>query len=376
MSQPIFLDKQDILTLWEMNGDRHVEEPFKNVRHFIYHYRSLHNGEYVPDMFEYNFSNKNGHASQTLDRLVDFAEFFDGKIEVNENFIRLINRLPKPTKISSTIKYFKYMNEKYPDFFNQVTQAMDEKNTLTYHENNIMAAWIALAGENKTEFKNQKIFTFMEINMHEKTTTLVKKIDIFNKFDLDKTLPFIETTLRQNEKSPAIIDAVAQYYEQNGIAHSKLEIPIVQQNEQRLFHLNMSFQPEGVMQKLNVSEKDARNILIWASYYLAEHAYHGVVTERATGEESNANYDKPITLRVITPYEHALQDAKPIYDEALHVLFNSDFLTPQKIKKLQFDRFDENMAKEFKEFIKPAKLKQELSNKLAEKEDKTPRMKI
>lgn len=375
---PIFLDKQDIFTLWDMNGDRQAEEPFKHIKKFLNYYKIEHHDEYVPDMFEYNYSNKRGntHHSVKLDFLADFAQFFDSKIKVNENFICLINCLPRDTKTSSTVKYFKYMNDKYPDFFNQVTQAMDQKNIIAYHENNIVAGWISLVVENKAQFKNQKLFSFMEIDIHEKEATLVKKINILNRFDLDKTLGILDTTLRQNEKNPAIINAVANYYKQNNIAHSKVEIPIFEVSEQRLFHLDMKFQPEGVMQKLNVKEKDARNILIWACYYLGEHAYHGVVNERTNGEEANASYDKPISLRIITPYEHALQDAKPIYDEALQILFNSDFLTSERIKKLQHDRYDENIAKEFKAFIKPAKLQQELSSRLVEKEYKNPKMKI
>lgn len=376
---PILLDKQDILTLWEMNADRHAEEPFKEVRNFLGYYRAEHSDANIPDMFEYNYSNKRSphtHPSVKLDVLEEFADFFNGKININENFLRLVNCLPKDTKISCTTNYFKYLNNKYPDFFEQVTAAMETRNTMRHHENNIIVAWVGLVHENKLSFKDQEVFEFMKDNFYEKDNTVIKKINILNRFDVDKVTPILTSILKQYDKNPAIIDAVSNYYEENGIAHTKAEIPLFEAVEHKLFHFNMKFQPEGVMQKLNVKEKDARNILIWACYYLAEHAYHGVQRERTTGEEQNASYDKPITLKIITPYEHVMKDAKPIYEEALQVLFNSDFLTPQRIKGLQENRFDENLAKEFKAFIKPAKLRQELSNTLTEKEDKAPRIKV
>lgn len=374
----IQLDKEDILKIWELNGDIDDDSPLHRITEFITPYKKLNPFVTIPYTFEFKIFLNKSHirGGLKIDILNEFAAFFDKKINIDEIFILLLNSLPKKTKNSSMTQIFKYLDLKYPEYFKEVTEAMDKSNIIKYHQDNVVNSWLILAKDKKATFKGQEIFNFIKNVIYEKDSTLSRKIIFLNNFDKEKVIPILDSILDAYDNNPIIIDAIHQYNQMNNIATEKKEIPIFNSTEKHLFHYEMEFKPEGVMQKLNIKLKEARKVSIWISYFLAEHLCPVVSRKRLIGNEIHYNYEKKISLKISTPYESAFNEAKITYSEALDVFFNSDFLTKERMAVIQLDEYNEILAKEFKAFIKPAKLKQELCDKLQVKNDKILKIKI
>lgn len=353
---PIILDQEDLLTIWKITDNDKDVEPFKSMYSFL-NYFSLANpaDSHLKNKYDYNPSTD--HNKNLVD---EFCEVYANKVKVDELFLFLIDGMPSDNNSTKINKLFEYFNKKYPDFFTQLTQAMNTKQHINYHESVFVTGWMKLAQVNRVEFKHQEIFHFIKENLFDNVSSIVKKISIIDKFDDDKAETFVKDLLVKNQSNPKIIKIAQNYLDKHHISHEKIVIPLFEESEEHLYHYHIQFKPEAIVQKFNLSQADAVNVLFFTAYYLGEHAYYGVRAQRS-GDPKN------ITLQISTPYEHAFKDAKAIYHDAIPIILG-EFLTTENLAIIKKDQYSEPLATYLKEYIKTAKLKNSLDATLPDKE--------
>lgn len=355
----IKLNFEDLHSIWKIAGDNDSTSPFKNIYKFINSF-GFQYPEYKSICSNYSWNKDN---DKYKDFVSVFCQDFADKISVDEHLLHLLDSLPSDLKTNKCVQILEKLNSKYPDFFNQFTQALEQKNLIKFHESMIVNSWMTLAKNHKISFKGKEVYHFIQETIYDKDTVIIKKIKFLERFDSDKAEQVVRDYLIKHPTNPLVIEAAQTFFEKNNIANIKPIIPLYSETETHLFHYDILFKPEAIIQKHNVSKDVATQILNFGAYYLAEHAYFGLNRNRTT--QSNGS----VLLETSTPYEHALKDAKAIYQEAIGIVFE-EFLTSENILKIRSNNYDETLAKHLKDYIKRAVLKNSLNNELTEKDNK------
>lgn len=359
----ITLDYQDLKDIWnlvEIKGN--IKNPLREMRPFFTYFSDDY-PQYKSLTEEFTIFDYDAHKLMDKE---SFCTKFADKIQIDENFIFFITGLPyQELKLKHTKKIFELLQNKYPDFTNQLTKALEKQKNIKFHATPIITGWMGLVKAEDFKQKDPHVFIYNDI--YNTQNIILKKIAFLERYSFEKSKPILEKILKTHNNVPVLVEACEHLLIKNNIPHEKKNFSFYEDDSYKLYHYDMIFKPQGLMQNYKLKETDAMMFLRFTAFYLSRLVNYV--------EKERQNEIDRVKLHIKSFSKPLVEEATQLFKKHSEVIFNH-CVTSQNMKIIKQNNFDENLCNELQEYIKVFLVKEKIEEDLIEKSTLPSKIKI